>query len=244
MAMAFVAMVLVLVAAVSFVNSPQAAQTVQTFQTVQTVEIVPPVQTNQTTQAVETNQTARPIPETLAVAPAAELASEVRSLPLINDSSACPSVSTAVSNSIVIMQEMGGAFGVGFHSIQFDPSNCDVAVKYVPIVGSYNELVTAARQFDPNNVTSVEVFYEDAFLLSSNMIIINDSVAYKLAFTSTGELNDALGLSTLRSLCGNVCYSAVLSGIHWTIRTYMDAFLCTFESYVTKYLPIAVKLWC
>jgi len=241
MAMAVVAGVLVLVLAVNFIVPSQRTQTVQTFQTVQTVESVQPIQT---TQTVQTNQTTQLIQETLAIAPAAELASEVKSLPLINDSSDCPSVSTAVSNSIVIMQEMAGAFGVGFRSIQFDPSNCDVAVKYVPIVGSYNELVMAARQFNPNNATSVEVFYEDAFVLSSNMIIINDSVAYDMAFTSTGELNDALGLGTLRSLCGDVCYSAVLSGIHWTIRTYMDAFLCTFESYLTKYLPIPMELWC
>lgn len=241
MAIAIVTVMLVVVLAVNFAVPHQAAQTVQTFETVRTVETVQPIQPTQTEQA---NQTVRPIQQTLAIAPAAELASKVKSLPLINDSSACPSVSTAISNSIVIMQEMGGAFGVGFRSIQFDPSNCDVAIKYVPIVGSYNELVMGARQFNPNNATSVEVFYEDAFLLSSNMIIINDSVAYDAAFTSTGELNDALGLGSLRSLCGDVCYSAVLSGIHWTIRTYMDAFLCTFESYFTKYLPIAVKLWC
>jgi hypothetical protein len=45
-------------------------------------------------------------------------------------------------------------------------------------------------------------------------------------------LNDALGLATLRSVCGDECYSVVLSGIHWAIRDYMDQFLCQFETWL------------
>jgi hypothetical protein len=37
----------------------------------------------------------------------------------------------------------------------------------------------------------MRVFYEDAFLLSSDFIIINDKVAYNIAFKLIGEMNDA-----------------------------------------------------
>src|SRR5207245_2630582 len=99
---------------------------------------------------------------------------------------------------------------------------CDVVVQYIPVLGTYNSLVVASRVLDPNNATSVKRFYQDAFLLSSDFIIINDALAYKVAFKSTGDLNNNLGLATLRSVCGNDCYRVVLSGIHWTIRLYMN----------------------
>jgi hypothetical protein len=84
----------------------------------------------------------------------------------------------------------------------------------------------------------VKLFYENLFLLSSNFIIINDAVSYKVAFKSAGELNDALDLDTLKSVCGDDCYIVVLSGIHWTIRVYMDQLLCQFESWASKYVSL------
>ena len=61
----------------------------------------------------------------------------------------------------------------------------------------------------------MRVFYEDAFLLSSDFIIINDKVAYNIAFKLTGEMNDALNLVKLSDVCGDDCCRVVLSGIHW-----------------------------
>jgi len=142
------------------------------------------------------------------------------------------------------MQDMARSLDAGVGGIQIDESNCDLVLHYVPVVGSYNQLILSARSFNQNNVTSVKVFYEDAFLLSSQMIIINDYAAYRVAFTSTGELNDALGLGTLRSLCGDECYSVVLSGIHWTVRDYMDQFLCQFDAFAAKYVQFIPDASC
>jgi hypothetical protein len=169
---------------------------------------------------------------------AGEMADQIRSLPPV-DNGVCQGAPSLVANALTILQDMDGTLGTGFgHFAQFDASNCDFVVQFLPILGSYNSLVRDSRTLDANNSTSVKVFYEDLFLLSSDFIMINDSVGYKIAFKSTGELNDALKLDKLREVCGNDCYKVVLSGIHWAIRDYMDQLLCQFESWASQYTQI------
>ena len=163
---------------------------------------------------------------------AVKLADQIKSLPTIDDQT-CQGSSELVSNAVIIIQDMDGTLGTGFGRIaQFDASNCDVVIQFLPILGSYNTLVRDSRSLDATNSTSVKVFYEDAFLLSSDFVILNDKLVYKVAFKSTGEINDALKLAKLRSLCGDECYRVVLSGIHWTIRVKLDQYLCEFETWV------------
>jgi hypothetical protein len=166
---------------------------------------------------------------------AVKLADQIKTLPTI-DNQACGGVSEAVANTITIMQDMDRTIGTGFGTVQFDASHCDVVIQYLPILGTYDSLILASRSLDPHNTTSVKVFYEDAFLLSSDFIIINDKVAYNVAFKSTGEMNDVLRLEKLRSVCGDDCYRIVLSGIHWTLRVYMDQYMCQFENWASQYV--------
>ena len=170
---------------------------------------------------------------------ATRLADQTSTFPTINDQS-CNGASELVSNTATILQDMDGTLGTGFgRVVQFDPSNCDIVVQFLPILGSYNLLVRDSKTLDRNNSTSVRQFYIDAFLLSSDFVIINDYAAYKIAFKSTGEMNDALKLGKLRSLCGDECYRAVLSGIHWAIRVYMNEYLCDFENWAGQYVQLA-----
>jgi hypothetical protein len=173
-------------------------------------------------------------PDTVA---AVKLADQIKTLPAIDDQQ-CQGVSSSVTNALTIIQDMDSTIGTGFRAVQFDASNCDVVMQYLPVLGTYNSLILASRSLDPNNATSVKVFYEDAFLLSSDVVIINDKVAYNVAFKSTGEMNDALGLARLRSVCGDDCYRVVLSGIHWTIRVYMNQYLCQFEGWASQYVQM------
>jgi hypothetical protein len=169
---------------------------------------------------------------------AVEMADQIKTLPAV-DNSVCQGAPSLVANALTILQDMDGTLGTGFgHFAQFDASNCDFVVQFLPILGAYNSLVRDSRTVNANNSTSVKVFYEDLFLLSSDFIIINDSVGYKIAFRSTGELNDALKLDKLKEVCGDDCYRFVLSGIHWAIRDYMDQFLCQFESWASQYTQI------
>jgi len=165
---------------------------------------------------------------------AVNLANEIAPLPVLGDST-CQGIPTVAANTITILQDMDRTIGTGFGAVQFDASQgCDVVVQYAPVLGTYDNLVTASRALDPNNATSVKKFYEDAFLMSSEFVIINDAVSYKIAFKTTGELNNNLGLATLRSVCGDDCYRVVLSGMHWTVRLYMNQFLCTFEGWLSS----------
>ena len=162
---------------------------------------------------------------------AVKLANQIKSLPTIDDQT-CQGSSELVSNAVIIIQDMDGTLGTGFGRIaQFDAANCDVVIQFLPILGSYNPLVRDSRRLDATNSTSVKVFYGDAFLLSSDFVILNDKLVYKVAFRSTGEINDALKLAKLRSVCGDECYRVVLSGIHWTIRVKLDQYLCEFEDW-------------
>ena len=168
---------------------------------------------------------------------AVQMASQVKSLPPLDDT-VCQGAPSLVANTLTVLQDMDGTLGTGFgHVAQFDASNCDFVVQFLPILGTYSSLVRDSRTVDANNSTSVKVFYEDLFLLSSDFIIINDSVAYKVAFRSTGEMNDALKLAKLRDVCGDDCYRVALSGIHWSIRLYMNQYLCQFESWASQYVP-------
>jgi hypothetical protein len=173
----------------------------------------------------------------LETGPAVQLADQVKTLPTIDDQT-CQGSSQLVSNVATIIQDMDGTMGTGFGKVvQFDTSNCSIVVQFIPVLGPYNSLVRDSKNVDPSNATSVKIFYEDAFILSSDTIIINDSVSYRVAFRSTGELNDALKLAKLREFCGDECYRVVLSGIHWAIRVYMDQYLCDFENMASQYVP-------
>ncbi len=176
-------------------------------------------------------------PKSPAVDLAVTLSNQIKSLPSIDDH-ACQGVSTIIANTLTILQDMDRTIGTGFGLLQFDASNCDVVIQYLPLLGTYDSLVLASKSVDPNNASSVKMFYEDAFLLSSDFVIINDKVAYNIAFKSTGEMNDALKLAKLSDVCGDDCYRAVLSGIHWTMRVYMDQFLCQFESWASQYVQL------
>ena len=125
----------------------------------------------------------------LETGPAVQLANQVKTLPTIDDQT-CNGSSQLVSNIATIIQDMDGTMGTGFGGVaQVDTSNCDLVLKFVPILGSYNSLIRDSKTVDPNNATSVKIFYEDAFILTSDFIIINDSVSYRVAFRSTGEMN-------------------------------------------------------
>jgi hypothetical protein len=64
-----------------------------------------------------------------------------------------------------------------------------------------------------------------------------DGVLYKAAFQTTGELNDGLKLGELRSLCGDTCYSDVLSSLYWFIKGTASSLIDDFLGWAASYLP-------
>src|SRR2546430_2177972 len=87
---------------------------------------------------------------------AVSLADQIKTLPTLNDQS-CNGASELVSNTATVLQDMDGTLGTGFgHVVQFDLSNCDIVVQFLPILGSYNSLIRDSRTLDPKNSTSVK----------------------------------------------------------------------------------------
>lgn len=125
-----------------------------------------------------------------------------------------------VSNENQMIVDMNSLLGTNFNQASINNA-CSFGIQVAPMLGTYNGVIQSARSLDPNNATSITSFYEKLFLLAADVFIVNsaiDELSYKTAFKSTGELNDSLKLGKLSELCGDACYSEVLSQIHWFIR--------------------------
>lgn len=171
----------------------------------------------------------------IAVTQAQQLASTIRTFPVINGTS-CNDALAAVLNANSMIASLDGVIGTNLKQVTVDPSVCSTVTSFLPMVTTYNQVVLSARSLNPNDQSSVKRFYVNIFLLAGELTILNDSIAYKAAFRATGELNDALALGKIRSICGDECYSAVLSQLHWFIRDYANQFLSDFESWASSYL--------
>lgn len=174
--------------------------------------------------------------------PVGEIVADIASLRPAQGSD-CQAVISAVQGGGIVEQKINGAFGTNFEPITIDSSECSLLLAFVPMVGSYNDGITAAKQYDPNNSTSVTNFYEKAFILAAEVTIVGfalDGTLYKASFHATGELNDALKLGKLRSLCGDACYRDVLSAIYWFINGTASSALDDFLSWAVPYLPSSV----
>jgi hypothetical protein len=172
---------------------------------------------------------------------AMSMADQINKLPVIN-TQVCQGAPDLIANVLTVIQDMDGTLGTGFGRVaKFDAHTCDIAVGFVPILGSYNQIVNYSKTLDPRNSTSVTKFYEDLFVLSSDFMLVNDKVAYKVAFESTGDINDALRLNKLRDLCGDDCYRATLSAIHWSTREDLNQYMCEFENWASKSVQFDVR---
>ena len=175
----------------------------------------------------------------LVTQPAEQLAAQIRGYPQINGTD-CSSLLELVSNGNQMIGDMNSILGTSFDQTNIN-SACSYGIQIAPMLGTYNDVILSARLVDPNNATSVTSFYEKLFLLAADVFIVNsaiDEISYKTAFRTTGELNDGLKLGKLAALCGDVCYSEVLSQIHWFIRDNFNGMLNDFLSWAgTKLEP-------
>jgi hypothetical protein len=154
----------------------------------------------------------------------------------------CQAVVSVVQGGGVVEQDLNGALGTNFQPITVDSNECSVLLTFAPMVGSYNDLINAAIQYNnnPNDTASATKFYEKAFILAAEVMLVGfalDGTLYKASFQATGELNDALKLGKLRSICGDTCYSDVLSSIYWFLNGTASSALDGFVSWVGSNLP-------
>ena len=175
----------------------------------------------------------------LVTQPAVQLSNALRNYPPINGTD-CSSLLELVTNANLMIGDMNGLLGTNFNQTSVDNA-CSYGIQIAPLLGTYNDVILSARSINPNNATSVTSFYEKIFLLAADFFIVNsaiDEISYRTAFRTTGELNDGLKLGKLTELCGDACYSEVLSQIHWFIRDNFNGMLNDFLSWAgTKLEP-------
>jgi hypothetical protein len=99
-----------------------------------------------------------------------------------------------------------------------DYENFKRLAKYSPLIGSYDNLYDSAITLPSNNDSDYNIFYKNLIIFSLDLGAIQYQLSYHVAYSSTRELASSLGLDEIRPYIGNEAYSAVLSGIHWTIR--------------------------
>lgn len=168
-----------------------------------------------------------------------QIVADIASLPYAQGDS-CQAVISAVQGGGLVEHYLNQGLGTDFQPITVDSGECALLVSFIPIVGSYNDLIVAAQRYDSNNQTSVKDFYVKAFLLAAEVTVVGimlDGLLYKTAFRATGELNDGLKLGMLRGLCGDACYSDVLSSLYWFIKGTASELLVDFMSWAAAFIP-------
>ena len=185
---------------------------------------------------------ARVSPASASGNPVGEIAADIALMPSVpgND---CQAVISAVQGGGTVELYLNQAFGTDFSPITINASECQVLITFVPIVGSYNDLIVAAHQYNASNPASVRNFYEKSFILAAEVMIVGfalDGTLYKASFQATGELNDGLKLGKLQSICGDVCYADVLSAIYWFINGTAVYALDGFVAWSIGNLPASV----
>jgi hypothetical protein len=167
------------------------------------------------------------------------IVADIASLPLAQGSS-CQGVMSAVQGGGLAENYLNQDLGTDFPPVTVSSQECSILVSFIPIIGTYNGLIVAAQDYSPSDPTSVENFYEQVFLTAAEVVLVEfalDGVLYKASFSATAELNDGLKLGKLQSICGNSCYSDVLSSLYWFIKGTMSTALDGFLSWAAKYLP-------
>jgi len=130
---------------------------------------------------------------------------------------------------------------MNFQPVTVSEDQCKFLVSFVPIVGSYNDLIVAARQYEPNDPASVRNFYFKALVLAAEITVVGialDDFLYKTAFKSTAILNDELKIGKLQSVCGDACYSDVLSATYQFINGTASGLLDDFISWAAAFIPL------
>jgi len=174
--------------------------------------------------------------------PVGEIAADIALMPTVQGND-CQAVISAVQEGGQVEQYLNNAFGTDFVPLTVNSGECQVLVTFVPIVGSLNDLIVAAQQYNASDPASVNNFYEKAFILAGEVMIVGfalDGTLYEASYQATGELNDGLKLGKLQSICGDACYADVLSAIYWFINGTAPSALDGFLTWAITNLPSSV----
>ncbi|MBO8180194.1 MAG: hypothetical protein H0Z19_06890 [Archaeoglobus sp.] len=89
---------------------------------------------------------------------------------------------------------------------------------YTTLIDSYNELYKSAGKLPSNRDEDYWKFYMNFFLFMADFYFLEEKVAYKTAFVTTGKIAATLGLAKTQAVLGPKGYGLLLSEIHWMLR--------------------------
>ena len=92
------------------------------------------------------------------------------------------------------------------------------ALGYSALINSYNKLYESAEKLPSNRDEDYWEFYKNLFLFMADFYFLEEKVAYKAAFTTTGKIAATLGLAKTQAVLGPKGYGLLLSEIHWMLR--------------------------
>lgn len=90
--------------------------------------------------------------------------------------------------------------------------------QYAPLIGSYSNLVNKSCAVEKGNDESINEFYKSAAYFSAEVVLIEAGVTYKTSSKAVRYMNSRAGMARIRGVCGDECYSFVLSEAHWAVR--------------------------
>lgn len=92
------------------------------------------------------------------------------------------------------------------------------ALGYSALIDSYNKLYESAEKLPSNRDEDYWEFYKNLFLFMADFYFLEEKVAYRAAFTTTGKIAATLGLAKTQTVLGPKGYGLLLSEIHWMLR--------------------------
>ncbi len=92
------------------------------------------------------------------------------------------------------------------------------ALGYATLIDSYNKLYESAEKLPSNNDEDYWEFYKNLFLFAADFYFLEEKLAYRAAFLTTGKIATKLGLAKTQAVLGPKGYGLLLSEIHWMLR--------------------------
>ncbi|MEM3365385.1 MAG: hypothetical protein QXM93_03075 [Candidatus Methanomethyliaceae archaeon] len=174
-------------------------------------------------------------PDVVQIEGAKRISNILKALPLIDLENITSSLELIQRINSVI-EEINQALKADFPKINSDEATFHQIQEFIPLVEPYNNLILSARNFNETDPGSVKQIYMDSYYFASSVVIIEGKFAYRIAYGATGFLNNLLKLHKLRGICGNECYSYVLSKIHSFIRNYSTELEKEFQDILNQLL--------
>jgi hypothetical protein len=167
----------------------------------------------------------------LVIQPAVDLAESIRNYPTLTANNCSELVQKADGVILSMNSILNTTYGTAGVNLV-----CNNYTQFVPLLDSYNEVISSAREVNEHDNSTITAFYEKIFLMASQFVLVNAAVnyaLYKVSFQSVGILNDGFKMAALRSLCGNACYSFVLHEIYSFIDNNLKNIVGSSENWVS-----------